>query len=383
MTKKKYRPGKKVRMKNITEKVIVFGLVLCCVIVLGFSAYMILKSVGKNSLKKHADTVVNQELTTDLNDESQWVEEPLELEEGQILAEGEIYEYNKDIMTFLCMGIDSKNGIEKEKIPGKAGQADALLMIVINPRKEEIHVIAINRDSMAEIEVYDTAGMFLEEKKMQITLQYAYGDGREKSCQLMEQAVSKLFYGIPIHGYGALDMQSIATLNDAVGGVEVTVLEDLTKHRRKWSEGAKVLLKGEDALIYIRERDSASKELGTNLKRVERQKQYLTAYVGKMKEKMKEDVTFPVTLLGKIKKHMVTSLTVQEITYLADTLLGYEFCVDNIISIPGESKMGEKHEEFYIDDTALKQIIIDVFYDKVEKKEPVMESAGFEEETCR
>ena len=45
--------------------------------------------------------------------------------------------------------------------------------------------------------------------------------------------------------------------------------------------------------------------------------------------------------------------------------------------------MGEKHEEFYIDDTALKQIIIDVFYDKVEKKEPVMESAGFEEETCR
>lgn len=366
MTKKKYRPGKKVRMKTITEKVIVFGLVLCCVIVLGFSAYMILKSVGKNSLKKHADMVVNQELTTDLNDESQWVEEPLELEEGQILAEGEIYEYNKDIMTFLCMGIDSKNGIEKEKIPGKAGQADALLMIVINPRKEEIHVIAINRDSMAEIEVYDTAGMFLEEKKMQITLQYAYGDGREKSCQLMEQAVSKLFYGIPIHGYGALDMQSIATLNDAVGGVEVTVLEDLTKHRWKWSEGARVLLKGEDALIYIRERDSASKELGTNLKRVERQKQYLTAYVGKMKEIIKEDVTFPVTLLGKIKKHMVTSLTVQEITYLADTLLGYEFCVDNIISIPGESKMGEKHEEFYIDDTALKQIIIDVFYDKVE-----------------
>ena len=29
--------------------------------------------------------------------------------------------------------------------------------------------------------------------------------------------------------------------------------------------------------------------------------------------------------------------------------------------------MGEKHEEFYIDDAALKQIVIEVFYDKAEK----------------
>ena len=168
-------------------------------------------------------------------------------------------------------------------------------------------------------------------------------------------------------------MQSIATLNDAVGGVEVTVLEDMTKYRWNWSEGAEVLLKGEEALIYIRERDSASKELGTNIKRVERQKQYLTAYVKQLKNKIRQDVTFPVTLLGNIKKHTVTSLTVQEITYLADTLMGYDFSMENIISIPGESKMGEKHEEFYLDDAALKQIVIDVFYDKVMQEHSVVE----------
>ena len=105
--------------------------------------------------------------------------------------------------------------------------------------------------------------------------------------------------------------------------------------------------------------------MGTNLGRVERQKQYLSAYVDKLKKKIKEDITFPVTLLGQIQKHMVTSLSVQEITFLADTLLGYEFSMDNIISIPGESKMGERHEEFYIDDAALKQIVIEVFYEKV------------------
>ena len=365
MAKKKYRPGKKVRVSSVTEKLIVAGLILCCVVVLFLSTFVVLKSVGRNSLKKHAAEVANQELSKNLNDEIENVEntdKPLELEEGQILVEGEVYEYNKDILTFLCMGVDARSGIGKEKTPGKAGQADALLMVVVNPRKEDINVIAINRDTMTDIEIYDTAGMYLEEEKGQITLQYAYGDGREKSCQLMEAAVSELFYGIPIHGYGALDMQSIATLNDAVGGVEVTILEDMTKFKWDWNKGAQVHLKGEEALLYVQRRDTAY--LGTNLGRVERQKQYLTVYVAKLKQKIKEDVTFPVTLLGQLQKHMVTSLTVQEITYLADTLLGYDFSMENIISIPGESKMGEKHEEFYIDDAALKQIVIDVFYDK-------------------
>ena len=374
MAKKKYRSGKKVRMRGITEKLIVVGLILCCIVVVFFSTFMVLKSVGKSSLKKHAGEVANQELSVQLNDEITTTEEPLELKEGQIVVEGEVWEYNKDIMTFLCMGVDSRKGITEAKTPGKAGQADALLMVVVNPHKEEINVIAINRDTMTDIEIYDTSGMYLEEEKAQITLQYAYGDGREKSCQLMEQTVSDLFYGIPIHGYGALDMQSIATLNDAVGGVEVTVLEDLTKFKWDWTKGAQVHLTGKDALLYIQKRDTSY--MGTNLGRAERQKQYLTAYVKQLKQKMKEDVTFPVTLLGQIQKHLVTSLNVQEITFLADTLLGYDFSMENIISIPGESRMGEKHEEFYIDDAALKQIVIDVFYEKAETKDMQTESIG-------
>ena len=363
MARKKYRPGKKVRISGVVEKLIIAGLILCCVVVLFFCTFAVLKSVGKNSLKKHASEVASTELSTQLNDEIENIDEPLELKEGQILVEGEVYEYNDDIMTFLCMGVDSRSGIEKEKTPGKAGQADALLMVVVNPRKEEINVIAINRDTMTDIEIYDTAGMYLEKEKAQITLQYAYGDGREKSCELMEATVSELFYGIPIHGYGALDMQSIATLNDAVGGVEVTVLEDMTKFKKAWMQGSQVHLSGDDALLYIARRDTGY--LGSNIGRVERQKQYLTAYVRQLKSKIREDITFPVNLLKQIQKHMVTSLNMQEITFLADTLLGYDFSMDNIISIPGESKLGEKHEEFYIDDAALKQIVIDVFYEKI------------------
>ena len=106
--------------------------------------------------------------------------------------------------------------------------------------------------------------------------------------------------------------------------------------------------------------------MGTNIRRVERQKQYLSNYVLKLKDKMRKDITFPIDLLNQMKKHLVTSLSVDEIAFMADTLLGYDFSMENIISIPGESKMGEEHEEFYIDDVALRQLVIDVFYDKIQ-----------------
>ena len=364
MARRRYRPGRKVRINGITQKLIVAGLILCCVLIVFFSTFMVLKSVGKSSLRKHASEVVSTELSGKLNDEIE-TEQVLELEEGQILVGGEVYEYNEDILNFLCMGIDSRSGIAEEKTPGKAGQADAMLLVVVNPRKEKIQVIALNRDTMTDIQIYDVNGIYLGEEKGQITLQYAYGDSREKSCELMEQTVSKLFYGIPIHGYGALDMQSITTLNDAVGGVDVNIPEDMTKFKSDWKEGVSVHLSGQDALLFVQRRDTQVS--GSNLGRVERQKQYLTKYAEKLKQKIKSDITFPVTLLGQIQKHLVTSLKVDEITYLADILLGYEFSMDDIINLPGESKMGEKHEEFYIDDTALKEIVIDVFYDKAEK----------------
>ena len=115
MARKKYRPGKKVRISGVVEKLIIAGLILCCVVVLFFCTFAVLKSVGKNSLKKHASEVASTELSNQLNDEIENIDEPLELEEGQILVEGEVYEYNDDIMTFLCMGVDSRSGIEKEK----------------------------------------------------------------------------------------------------------------------------------------------------------------------------------------------------------------------------------------------------------------------------
>lgn len=377
MAKKRYRQSKKIRMRGLTERLLVGSLILVCVLLVGFSLYMFIRGVGKMNLRRHADKVASMELTQNLNEaagtdaeistESDTEEsevQTVELEEGQIFHNGEIWQYNEDILTFLCMGVDSRSGVVAEKVPGKGGQADAIMLIVADPHKESIQIININRDTMTDIELYDTDGGYAGTEKKQITLQYAYGDGRVGSCELMEKTVSELFYGIPIHGYAALDMESIPTINDSVGGVTVTVPEDMTKYKSGWSQGSEITLKGSDALLYIREREDESGELGSNLKRIERQKQYLSAFVNKLKDKTKSDITFPISLYGKIQKHTVTSLSVDEMTYLASTLLGYDFSMENIISLSGEMAMGEKNEEFYVDDEALRTLIIETFYER-------------------
>ena len=364
--KKRRKKKKKAAEKKYTKWLIGGGCVLCLFVFLVL-IYLILQNLGKSSLNRHGKNMAGDGMADAINEIQQESEiSNYELEEGQILVDGQVYEYNQELITFLCMGIDSHSGIGKTKTPGKAGQADALILVVIDPRTEEIRVVNVNRDSMTDVEIYDTAGVYIGKERGQITLQYAYGDGRENSCELMEKAVSDLFYGIPIHGYAALDIGAIATLNDAVGGVEVTVDEDVAVYMPQWKVGSKVELQGEEALYYVRHRAAETDELGTNIRRIDRQKEFMIAFVQKFKEKTKENLSFPLTLYDEVQKHIVTSISVEEIAYLVNMVLNYDFSISSMRGMEGESIMGEESEEFHVDDAALKQLVIDVFYTKVE-----------------
>ena len=366
MDKKKQKKSKKRKNKQQSQKWLLGGGIVLCLIVLVVIIVSVLQSFGKNSLKKHGDSMLNNENAIHINSlDGENAESTYELEEGQVVVDGQVYEYNDEIITFLCMGIDSHSGISKTKTPGRAGQADALILVVMDPKKEEIQIINVNRDSMTDIEIYDTAGVYLGRERGQITLLYAYGDGREKSCELMEQAVSELFYGIPIHGYIALDILAIATLNDAVGGVNVTVDEDVAMYMPQWKVGETVTLKGEEALYYVRHRAAETGELGTNIRRIDRQKEFMAAFLQALKNQTKGNLSFPLSLYSKIEKHIVTSVSIEEITYLANMALSFDLSFGSMRGMNGDIMMGEESEEFHVNDAYLKQLVMDVFYQKV------------------
>ena len=77
----------------------------------------------------------------------------------------------------------------------------------------------------------------------------------------MVEAVSHLFYGIPIHGYCSLNMEVITLINDAVGGVTVTVPEDLKYGDAEMGKGSRSI-SGEDAYTFVQYRDTRLPERG-------------------------------------------------------------------------------------------------------------------------
>lgn len=333
------------------------------------------RSTGRASLLHHAqgnsaDAAQTMQEAADEKDSeasgTQEAEEAYELQEGQIRYNGKTYQYKENLMNILCLGIDSRDGIAKEKTPGKAGQADCVILAVLDDEAKTIQLINISRDSMVPVHVYATDGSFVEDRTEQLALQYAYGNGRDWSCQLMEEAVSDLFYGLPIHGYCALSMNSIADLNDAVGGVTVTVPEELVELKPKlFTAGEVVTLRGELAYHFVHDRAYKSADFASNNKRIARQKTYAVAFVNQLKQGMKEDMTLPVKLYQTAEKQMVTSISLDQAVYLCTEYMNCSFDMENIYTIDGEVTMGEKYAEFNVDDDALYQLILDIFYEEV------------------
>ena len=288
----------------------------------------------------------------------------------EVTYQGEKYVYNEDLVSILFLGVDKEAFEEGGTVgDGKAGQADALFLLVLDTKTGKSRLIAISRDTMTDVNVYSDLGNFIGTEKLQLCLAYTYGDGKEKSCENTVRAVSRLFYGMPVAAYAALDLDAIAVLTDAVGGVEVTVTKDLTIQDPSLKEGERKVLTGEQAQWYVRSRLVEEKEAtaDANSDRIERQKQYLAAFGGKAAEQFRKNPLFLLTLYQKIKDFSVTNLSAAEVTYLGTLLFRGGFQDTGILSIKGEASMGETYAEFHVDEQAMYEMVLEVFYRKAGK----------------
>lgn len=213
------------------------------------------KTMGRERLLRKADSirpelqVVTGEDELGKGDESRW-------QDGWVKYQDTVYQYNQEIRTFLIMGIDRNSDAKAVGEGTDGGQADALFLAVMNPKESCIKLIGINRNTMTDIDVYNEEGVYLRTVNAQIAVQHGFGDGMEKSCEYQKKVVARLFYNLPIHGYVAVNMSAIPTINDTVGGIDVTVLEDLTKADPSLVKDSKVHLSGESAFWYVKYRDT-------------------------------------------------------------------------------------------------------------------------------
>ena len=262
------------------------------------------------------------------------------------------------------MGIDHRGElVDADEVTDylKGGQADALILMVVNHKTKKVNLINVNRNAMAEMDVYNKDGELIDTEVKQICLAHGYGTERQV------EAVSELFNFLQINGYYSLELNGVAELNDYVGGVEVEVLENIPKgsDELKNGKGKTITLMGEDAMRYVQYRDV--KSFNSVESRMARQKQYISAMFAKILDKTKEDATFPVKLMDVLRDYTVTDLDSSKISYLATTCLNYEFDTENIYTLSGETVENEEgYEEFYVDEDSLKDLIFELFYEKIE-----------------
>ncbi len=322
---------------------------LAALIILGGTAagvFFAMREIGKNSLANR------REEETGYDD--------YEYDPDLIRFNGETYRYNSALTNILFMGIDKKELGNPDNSYAGGGFSDVLLLGVLDEKNSRLTVISIDRNTVVPVQSYDGEGKPLGTTDAQIARAFSYGDGREKSIALTEDAVSELLYGIPIHARYAMSVSAVGTVNDMIGGVTVTLNDDMTIGKKKYKAGDKVTLKGDNASAFLQARIGVGDD--SNAQRIGRQQQYLSAFVQKAKSTMKGDFSLVGKIFDKVMQKSCTDLKASEAVYLASVASELEI---KFVSIAGRTVLGEENADlFYPDTDALYQSIIDVFYIK-------------------
>ena len=275
---------------------------------------------------------------------------------------GTAYAKKENLETVLLLGVDKFEGETPEGYLNNQ-QADFLLLLVMDKENETCTPIQLNRDTMTQIQILGVTGEPAGTFTGQLALAHTYGSGEEDSCENTVLAVSNLLYGMEIDHYVSLTMDGVALLNDLVGGVTVEVLDDFSGVDNSLVQGETITLKGQQALTYVRSRGGL--EDSSNLHRMERQRQYLAALQQQLKAAVQQEDGFTLDALLQLNEYMVSDCTVNQLSDLGDSLATYQ--VSDILTTPGDAQEGEEFMEFTVDEAALQQLVMDVFYEPVEE----------------
>ncbi len=283
------------------------------------------------------------------------------LAENPVTYQGKTYRRNQYVKAILCMGVDRSDTMTETKEFGSAGQSDGIFLIAQDTAHHSLKILMIPRDTMTEIPVINDQGE-PDTKITQLTIAYAYGDGRETSCENTVLSVEKLLSGFSIDQYLAVDTTVIAKLNDAVGGVTVTVPTDgMEKKDPAFVKGTQVTLHGSQAEAFVRYRD-IERDFSA-LYRMDQQQEYITQYFKTVKEASRTDSQVVTHLFDLIRDYMVTDMSKDQYLKIAmDGLDTGDLTSQDFYTVPGTGETTETFDVYRADRQAVIPIILDLFY---------------------
>ncbi len=260
--------------------------------------------------------------------------------------QGQDYPLKRNVRSLLLIGTDNFIDDDKqyEDLPYNFNLADFLVVLVFDNVGKTVTPVQICRDTMCEVCLPDGTT-----RREHITLAHTYGTGKEDSCELTRNTVENLLYGVPIDNFFAFTMETVPLLNDLVGGVSVKLEEDIPELGPEYVRGATIRLRGSAALRFVRYRDTSL--MDSNLQRMARHRQYLTAFTESARAAIEKDPDFAQRAFKASEKYLCTDLSVENVSTLIDNLSEYEILP--AVTPSGGYVKGEQFPEFIVDEESL------------------------------
>ena len=235
--------------------------------------------------------------------------------------------------------------------------ADFLVVLVFDHENKTVTPFQICRDTMCEVPWISVNGITDGTEFQQITFAHMYGSGKEDSCINTVTAVSDLAFGVPIDNYFAFTMDTVSVLNDLVGGVKVTLEDDIPALGAEYVRGAEITLWGKAALRFVRYRDTS--KLDSNLTRMGHHRLYIQGFAEAARDALDRDDDLATKAFRTVEPFICTDLSVENVSDIASYLAAYEMLP--AVTPEGKYVMGEDFAEFYVKEESLWSCVKAVF----------------------
>jgi len=239
--------------------------------------------------------------------------------------DGQVYPVKRGIQTLLLIGKDAMEGrrpVSDVETFYNDDLADFLLVLAFDHENKTVTPLEINRDTMCDVPWLSVNGLVGGYARLQVTMAHIFGTGKQDSSKNVVTAVTGLLYGAPIDHYFTFSMDTVPIINDLVGGVTVTLEDDVPSLGPDYVKGNTITLKGNEALRFVRARDVSV--IDSNVSRMGHQRLYMNAFINQAGAKLKQDQDFILRAYDKVERFLITDLTVETVSELINDFYEYE-----------------------------------------------------------
>ena len=278
---------------------------------------------------------------------------------------GKQYKRNTYIKPILVLGVDNAGSMHEAKEYGEAGQCDGVFLIAQDTARNQVKLLMIPRDTMTDVLELNPITGVIEPFTDHLSLSYCFGDGMESSCENSRTAVQNLLMNFQIDSYMAIDTTVIAGVNDAVGGVTVTIpTEGMTVSDPAFVYGETITLHGQQAERFVRYRDINIDN--SAISRMGQHRQYISGFYKAVREKSRTDSNIINELYDTFHDYMITNMSKDTYLKMAlDVLQQGDFDENSMLSLPGYGTSTETFDEYYADKDSVVDIMLSMFYREI------------------